>query len=111
MDRVDAHGKALNNSRRSAELEKLAGAAKPIIHAATVRWRSMLRVNIRRRRGWRLARQHFELGFDEAGIAPTVVFLGQPTRANIAGAVDQKLSVRFGNPDHVLFPVVKGAGE
>ena len=71
----------------------------------------MLRVNVRWRRGRRFARQLRELGFDEAKIAPAVVFLGKPTRANIAGAVDQELGVRYGNPDHVLFPVVKGAGE
>src|ERR1700674_5203991 len=98
MDRVDAYGNALNNSRRSAQLEKLADAVKPIIHAATVRWRSVV-VRARRRRGRRLPRQHFELRFDEAGIAPTVVFLGQPARANIAGAVDQELGVGFRNPD------------
>ena len=71
----------------------------------------MLRVNVRRRRRWRLARQHFELGFDESRIAPAVVFLGKPARANIARAVDQELGMHFRNPDHVLLPVVKGAGE
>jgi hypothetical protein len=34
MDRVDAYGKALNNSRRSAELEKLADAVKRLLGGA-----------------------------------------------------------------------------
>src|ERR1700730_11610658 len=107
MDRVDACGKALNDSRRSSELEKLADAVKPITDAATVRERSMLRVNVRWRRSQRFARQLRELGFYEAKIFPAAVFLGKPARANIAGPVDQELCARFRDPDHVLFPVVK----
>ena len=72
---------------------------------------SVLRVDIRRRRGWRLMRQHFELRFDESRIAPAVVFLRKPTCTNIAGAVDQELGMNVRDPDHSLLPVVEGAGK
>src|SRR5208283_2557897 len=72
---------------------------------------SVLRVDIRRRRCLRLARQHFELGFDESRIAPAVIFLRKPTCANIAGAVDQELGMNVRDPDHSLLPVVEGAGK
>src|SRR5271165_4706419 len=72
---------------------------------------SVLRVNIRRWRGWRLAPQHFELRFDESRIAPAVVFLRKPTCANIARTVDQELGMNVRDPDHSLLPVVEGAGK
>jgi len=72
---------------------------------------SVLRVDIRRRRGWRLMRQHFDLRFDESRIAPAVVFLRKPTCTNIARTVDQELGMNVRDPDHSLLPVVEGAGK